>query len=469
MKHFLAVDLGATSGRTILSTADGEKVVMREFTRFKNPQIPIGGHIFWDLPHLFNEILNALRKVSEENVEIESIGIDTWGCDFAFFGPDGLLSGLPYCYRDTHTDGAMEDYFSTKISREKVYEKTGIQFMPFNSLFQLYVIGEHSSLNIQEQKIAFIPDALSYMLTGEMVCEYTVASTSQLLNPVTGDLDKDLLGSVGIRREQFGRMVQPGERIGTLTPQIAEYTGLGPVPVVAVAGHDTASAVIAVPSKDANFAYLSCGTWSLLGIESPHPIITKESATANFTNEGGIHGTTRFLKNITGLWIYENCRREWGESVPQDVNALNALCMESTFNGLINPDDASFAHPASMTEAICTFFKNKGEAAPQTPADFVRCIFRSLARRVHEVLDLLAAMSPNPIERLHVIGGGSLNTYLMQFIATEIEMPVITGPAEGTALGNTMIQLRAAELSVSTLDEMRRIINNSITTKTYLP
>ena len=469
MKHFLAVDLGATSGRTILSTADGERVVMREFTRFKNPQIPIGGHIFWDLPHLFNEILNALRKVSEENIEIESIGIDTWGCDFAFFGPDGLLSGLPYCYRDTHTDGAMEDYFSTKISREKVYEKTGIQFMPFNSLFQLHVIGKHSSMNIQEQKIAFIPDALSYMLTGEMVCEYTVASTSQLLNPVTGDLDKDLLGSVGIRREQFGRMVQPGERIGTLTPQIAEYTGLGPVPVVAVAGHDTASAVIAVPSKDANFAYLSCGTWSLLGIESPHPIITKESAAANFTNEGGIDGTTRFLKNITGLWIYENCRREWGESVPQDVNALNALCMESSFDGLINPDDASFAHPASMTEAICTFFKNKGEVAPLTPADFVRCIFRSLARRVHEVLDLLAAMSPNPIERLHVIGGGSLNTYLMQFIATEIGMPVITGPAEGTALGNTMIQLRAADPTVSSLSEMRRIINNSITTKTYLP
>ena len=469
MKHFLAVDLGATSGRTILSTVDGEKVVMREFTRFKNPQIPIGGHIFWDLPHLFNEILNALRKVAEENIEIESIGIDTWGCDFAFFGSDGLLSGLPYCYRDTHTDGAMEDYFSKKMSREKVYEKTGIQFMPFNSLFQLHVICQHSSINIQEQRIAFIPDALSYMLTGEMVCEYTVASTSQLLNPVTGDLDNDLLESIGIRREQFGRMVQPGERIGTLTPQIAEYTGLGPVPVVAVAGHDTASAVIAVPSKDANFAYLSCGTWSLLGIESPHPIITKESAAANFTNEGGIDGTTRFLKNITGLWIYENCRREWGESVPQDVNALNALCMESSFEGLINPDDASFAHPASMTEAICTFFKNKGEAAPQTPADFVRCIFRSLARRVHEVLELLAAMSPNPIERLHVIGGGSLNGYLMQFIATETGMPVITGPAEGTALGNTMIQLRAADPKVSSLSEMRHIINNSITTKTYLP
>ena len=469
MKHFLAVDLGATSGRTVLSTVANGTVSMREFTRFKNPQIPIGGHLFWDLPHLFNEILEALRKVAAEGVKIDSIGIDTWGCDFAFFGADGMLSALPYCYRDTHTDGAMQEYFSTKMSQAEVYGKTGIQFMPFNSLFQLHVIARESAIDISQQKIAFIPDALSYMLTGQMVCEYTVASTSQILNPNTRDLDEELLATVGIKREQFGRMVQPSERIGTLTPQLAEYTGVGAVPVVAVAGHDTASAVIAVPSKDSHFAYLSCGTWSLLGIESDRPIITAESASANFTNEGGINGTTRFLKNITGLWIFENCRREWGNTVPQDVNELNALCKESTFDGLINPDDASFAHPSSMTEAIRTYFSNRGEDCPQTPADFVRCIFRSLAHRVSEVLNMLRAMSPEPIERLHVIGGGSLNAHLMQFIATEIAIPVITGPTEGTALGNTLVQLSATNPQPMSLQEMRQIINNSITTKTYMP
>lgn len=469
MKHFLAVDLGATSGRTILSSYDGEKVDMREFTRFRNPQIPIAGHIFWDLPHLFNEILEALRKVHQEGTQIESIGIDTWGCDFAFFSEDGQLSALPYCYRDTHTEGAMDDFFAKNMSREEVYQKTGIQFMSFNSLFQLHTIRQHTTLDLSRQRIAFIPDALSYMLTGEMVCEYTVASTSQILNPATGDLDTELLKSVGLKREQFGRIVQPGEKIGSLTPQIAEYTGLGDVPVIAVAGHDTASAVIAVPAEDHNFAYLSCGTWSLLGIESPRPIITEQSAAANFTNEGGIDGTTRFLKNITGLWIYENCRREWGESVPANVNALNAMCMESEYSGLINPDDARFAHPSSMTEAIDTYLQERGQALPQKPADYVRCIFRSLARRVHEVLTMLASMSPNAIDRLHVIGGGSLNNYLMQFIATETGMPVITGPAEGTALGNTMVQLRTAEPEIATLTDMRRVIRKSITTKTYLP
>ncbi len=469
MKHFLAVDLGATSGRTILSSVEAGKVVMREYTRFRNPQIPFAGHLYWDLPQLFNEILEALRKLAAEGVTIESIGIDTWGCDFAFFRPDGQLSALPYCYRDTHTDGAMERYFAECLPREEVYRKTGIQFMPFNSLFQFYVIGRDGGFSADGLSVAFIPDALAYMLTGRMVCEYTVASTSQLLNPVTGDLDEALLASVGLKRSQFGPLVQPGECIGRLTPQLAEYTGLGPVPVVAVAGHDTASAVIAVPAEDDNFAYLSCGTWSLLGIESPSPIITAESAKANFTNEGGIDGTTRFLKNITGLWIYENCRREWGESVPQNVNDLNALCLESSFAGLINPDDPAFAHPVSMTEAIRHSFASRGEAAPETPADFVRCIFRSLARRIREVLDLLTGLSPHPVERLHVIGGGSLNRHLMQFIAEELGMPVITGPAEGTALGNTLVQLRASEREGLSLAELRRIVRNSINTNIYRP
>ncbi|MBR1801297.1 MAG: rhamnulokinase, partial [Bacteroidaceae bacterium] len=326
MKHYLAVDLGATSGRTVLATFDGQRIDMREFTRFENPQLPIGGHIFWDLPHLYNEVLRALRQVKAEGLELQSIGIDTWGCDFAFFGRDGQLLGLPYCYRDPHTDGAIDRFFQDhSLTKQQVYDRTGIQFMPFNSLFQLDTLRRAGSVALTEaEKILFIPDALIYLLTGEAVCEYTVASTAQMLNPMQGDLDADLLAALGLRREQFGRLVQPGDRVGTLTPQVQEATGLGAIPIIAVGSHDTASAVAAVPAEDADFAYLSCGTWSLLGVESPTPIITPDSFAENFTNEGGLDHTTRFLKNITGLWIFEQCRKEWHTAAPTPASAGTA-------------------------------------------------------------------------------------------------------------------------------------------------
>ena len=501
--HYLAVDLGATSGRTVLATFDGECIHMREFTRFENPQLPLGGHIFWDLPHLYNEIIKALRQICTEGIELQSIGIDTWGCDFAFFGKDGQLLGLPYCYRDPHTDGAMERYFAECMPQQEVYDRTGIQFMPFNSLFHLFTQQREGCVALQNaDKILFIPDALIYMLTGEAVCEYTVASTSQMLNPRTGDLDSALLQTLGLSRERFGRLVQPGEQVGALTTQVQQVTGLGAIPIIAVGSHDTASAVAAVPAEDANFAYLSCGTWSLLG-EYPEPIITSASYAENFTNEGGLDHTTRFLKNITGLWIYEQCRKEWASSpvspssspssvstsssssssfspssglvcsgflaaVPSDVNALNALCLASTCDSLIQPDDPRFAHPASMTAAICDYLTETGQPLPQTPADYVRIIFRSLAARYREVVEILRRITSVDIQRLHVIGGGSRNQYLMQFTADALHLPVIAGPQEGTALGNALVQVRAAGL-VSSLSESRAIIARSIELKTYLP
>ena len=467
---FLAVDLGATSGRTVLATFDGQRIEMREFTRFENPQLPLGGHIFWDLPHLYNEIIRALRQVKAEGLELCSIGIDTWGCDFAFFGADGQLLGLPYCYRDPHTDGFMERYFEECMPKQQVYERTGIQFMPFNSLFHLYTQQSEGCIALQHAaKILFIPDALIYMLTGEAVCEYTVASTSQMLNPRTGDLDEELLASLGLSRDRFGRLVQPGEQVGTLTPQVQQATGLPAIPVIAVGSHDTASAVAAVPAQDGNFAYLSCGTWSLLGVESPAPIINADSFEENFTNEGGLDHTIRFLKNITGLWIYEQCRKEWkADEVPSDVNALNALCLQSTCQSLIQPDDSRFAHPASMTAAICDYLTETRQPLPQTPADYVRVIFRSLAARYAEVVDILRRLTDVDIQRLHVIGGGSRNQYLMQFAADALQLPVIAGPQEGTALGNALVQVRAAGL-VDSLAESRAIIASSIELKTYLP
>lgn len=468
LKNYLAVDLGATSGRTIIASYDGQKVDMRELTRFKNPMIPLGGHLFWDLPALYNEIIIALKKTVDEKIEIESIGIDTWGCDFAFFSKDGQLLSLPYCYRDPHTDGAIEHYLAVNDKRE-VYDKTGIQFMQFNSLFQLNTLRKNGcSALANADKILFIPDALIYMLTGKAICEYTVASTSQILNPKTGDLDKELLTSIGLKREQFGPMTQPGTVVGGLTEQICEVTGISKnVKVVAIAAHDTASAVAAVPAKDDKYAYLSCGTWSLMGIESPTPIITDESYKQNFTNEGGIEGTTRFLKNICGLWLFEQCRPEL-KDLPENITEITALCETTKFASIINPDDPSFAHPVSMKQAIIDYCERTGQIAPKTSAEFIRCIYKSLAHRYTAIIDILRSMSPNEINCLHVIGGGSLNKYLMQFTADALQMPVICGPTEGTALGNVLMQIKAQGL-VSSLPEMREIVGRSVELKEYYP
>lgn len=468
MKNYLAVDLGATSGRTVLATYDGERVDMRVWTRFENPQIPMTGHIFWDLPYLFNEVLKALKKVAEEGICLESIGIDTWGCDFAFFGKHGQLLGQPFSYRDPHTDGAIQRFCKMHMNAEALYDKTGIQFMPFNSLFQLDTLRKEgiSALGASD-KVMFIPDALTYLLTGKCVCEYTVASTSQMLDPRTGDLDERLLRFVGLTRKHFGPMTQPGTVVGTLTEQVKQYVGLGDVPVVAVAGHDTASAVASVPAKDGNYAYLSCGTWSLLGIESPRPIITKESREMNFTNEGGLDGTTRFLKNICGMWLLEGCKKEF-ENVPDNPGELAALCEKSTFDGLIFPDAEDFAHPQSMMTAIREYCRRTGQPEPQEPADYIRCIFRSLALRYRQVIEMLRRMSDVKIERLHVIGGGSLNKYLMQMAADATGLTVIAGPTEGTALGNVLVQLRAGG-EADSLTTMRAISARSVETVAYKP
>lgn len=467
LEHYFAVDLGATSGRTILATYNGETVTMKEVTRFANPMIPLGGHLYWDIANLYNEILKGLKTVADEGIAVNSIGIDTWGCDFAFFGKDGQLLGMPHCYRDQHTKGAQEKFFA-KMPADEVYRRTGIQFMDFNSLFQLDTIKRNSCQALEHaDKILFIPDALIYMLTGNAICEYTVASTSQMLNPMTGDLDTEILEALGIPREKFGVMTQPGTVAGTLTEQVQEATGLGAVPVVAVAGHDTGSAVAAVPAKDTEYAYLSCGTWSLLGIESEKAIITEDSFRENFTNEGGIEGTTRFLKNICGLWLFEQSRKKFKDA-PSSVGELVALCESSTYDGLIFPDDPSFSNPSSMTAAIREYCSRTGQTAPETPADYCRCIFRSLAFRYRQVVEILETMCDFPIRKLHVIGGGSQNRYLMQYAANALNMPVICGPVEGTALGNVLMQLKASG-AVDTLTRMREISGASVDLVTYLP
>lgn len=466
--NFFAVDLGATSGRTILGSLVDGKLVQRELTRFPNPIIETGGHFFWDIYALYNEVVRGLKVVATEGIEIASIGIDTWGVDFVMIGKDGGVLRNPYCYRDPHTDGAMEEFFKL-VPKEKVYEKTGIQFMQFNSLFQLATLKRnHDSALEAADKILFVPDALTYMLAGEAVCEYTILSTSQLLDPRTKRMDPELLEAVGLKESQFGRYVQPGEVVGQLSAEVQKITGLGAVPVVAVAGHDTGSAVAAVPAENERFAYLSCGTWSLLGVETKDAIINEQSYANNFTNEGGIEGTTRFLKNICGMWLLERCRKEWTDA-PADVNQINQDSMEAeAFRSFIFPDAPDFANPVSMVEAIKDYCRKTGQPVPEDYRAMARCIFESLAMRYRQVLGYLKEMAPFPIEKLHVIGGGSRNGYLMQMAANSIGMPVVTGPVEGTAIGNIMLQAKAAGV-VSDMFEMRGIIADSIETKTYLP
>lgn len=463
---FFAVDLGATSGRTILGTFTSNGLEMEEVNRFPNHLIEAGGHFYWDIYELYRHIIEGLRIAARKGVEITSIGIDTWGVDFVCVGKDGGFLRQPYSYRDPHTVGAPEAFF-TRIPRSHVYGWTGIQVMNFNSLFQLDTLRRnHDSALATADKLLFMPDALSYMLTGQMVTEYTIASTAQLVNANTRRLEDALLQEIGLTQAHFGRFVYPGEKIGGLTEEVQQITGLGAVPVIAVAGHDTASAVAAVPAMDRNFAYLSSGTWSLMGVETDAPVITAETESLNFTNEGGVEGTIRLLKNICGMWLLERCRTEWGE-IPYSELIVEAGTCEP-FRSLINPDDALFTNPANMEQAIKTYCSDYRQPIPMTHGQIVRCIFESLALRYRQVLDSLRNLSPRPVEALHVIGGGSRNELLNQWTANAVGIPVIAGPSEATAIGNVMVQALAAG-AARDIASMRQLINRSIPLKTFYP
>jgi rhamnulokinase len=469
-KSFLAFDIGATSGRSILGTLDNGRLQMKELTRFPNQMLQIGNHFHWNIYSLFDHFKAALAAVKKEGVEIASLGIDTWGVDFALIAKDGTILGAPYAYRDPHTDGMPEKYFSI-VPREKVYGLTGIQVMNFNSLYQLFALKQAgSSLLEAASEMLFMPDALAYLLTGNKVVEYTIASTSQILNPKTKQFEAQLLEAAGVSPSILGDIVMPGHVVGTLTDALAEESELGKVPVIAVAGHDTASAVAAVPAENERFAYLSSGTWSLMGIEVKDAIINDETYALNFTNEGGIEGTTRFLKNITGMWLLEQCLKEWKkEGISYAYEKLVKMGESApAFQALIDPDHASFANPASMTKAINEYCLATGQKAPATHAEYVRCIFESLSMKYKYVLGKFITLAPFSIEKLHVIGGGSKNPLLNQWTANAIGMPVIAGPSEATAIGNIMIQAKAAGC-VGTLTEMRQIIRDSVQLEEFLP
>ena len=468
--YFLAFDLGATSGRSVLGTFDGVNFEMKELTRFPNAIMELHGKYYWDVFGLYKSLKEGLTECAKLGIKLTSIGIDTWGVDFGYVGKDGAILGLPRAYRDPYTDGAPEEFFKL-IPRDKVYGMTGIQIMNFNSLYQLYCAKKEdfSPLN-QADKILFMPDLLSYMLTGKQVCEYTEASTSQMLNPETRRFEPSLLEAMGVSPSILHPLTDPGTVIGTLTDALAEETGVGKVPVVTVAGHDTASAVLAVPAENANFAYLSSGTWSLMGVETETPILTKESFEKNFTNEGGIEGTTRFLKNITGMWLLEQCRKEWEkEGRTYTYPEIVQMAVSSEFTkSYVNPDDPRFANPASMAGMISQVCKENGMTPPSTDAEYVRCIFESLVHRYVEVIGMMSEMVSFPIEKLHIIGGGSQNELINQMTANALGIPVVAGPSEATAIGNCMMQAKAAGL-VKDRWEIRKIIAKAFGVKTFLP
>lgn len=476
---FLAFDCGATSGRGILATLSGGRLEMEEVYRFPSEIKRADGRMYWDVNAIYSHFVSCLKQLGEKGVKLDSIGIDTWGVDFGCVGKDGLLTGLPRCYRDPYTSGIPEKVFEI-IPRKELYTSTGIQIMDFNTIFQLYAqtLEKDESL-AKADSILFMPDLLAYMLTGQKICEYTDASTSGMMDQGTRQFNKSLLRRLGIRADILLPITQPGTLVGTLKPELAASTGLGAVPVIAVAGHDTASAIAAVPASDQSFAYLSSGTWSLMGIEVPGPIINEESARLNFTNEGGIEGTTRFLKNITGMWLLEQCRAVWKAS-GKDYSYKDLVEMAKSaeaFPGRINPDDPRFAAPENMVEEILRSAQDdksdaqddKGGAQDDmTDAEIVSCIYHSLAERYREVLEMLKGFAPFKIEKLHIIGGGSANELLNQWTADATGLHVVAGPAEATAIGNIMMQAKAAG-AVKDRWEMRHMIADVVEVKQFIP
>lgn len=451
-KEYIAIDLGATSGRVILSAWEDGRLSMETLHRFSTPLSDRDGKFFWDMDVILSEIMTGLAKAAGH--EIESVGIDTWGVDFCVVDSRGRLH-TPRSYRDPYTsDALLEDFFS-KMPREQLYGRTGIQIMNFNSVFQLYAQYKEGALK-DASRILFIPDALSYMLTGNMVCEYSILSTSALMDPRTKKIDGEILKICGLSPEVFPDVVYPGTVVGTLTDEIAAKTGLGKVKVVAVAGHDTGSAVAAVPAENGRFAYLSSGTWSLMGIETEEPVIDDTMFSLNFTNEGGVRGTTRLLKNITGMWLLEQCLAQWRKEGREYSYADVVEMALSVPSGglLIDPDNPAFAAPQNMPAAI-----EASLGASLSDAQMIRLIYDSLAAKYAEVFSKLRSIAPFPIEVLHIIGGGCRNELLDQMTADACGVKVVAGPAEGTALGNVMVQ---AGLS-------RRELAASVETKTFLP
>ncbi|HEY5510034.1 MAG TPA: rhamnulokinase family protein [Prolixibacteraceae bacterium] len=468
--NFLAFDLGASSGRAMLGTITNQRLQLKEVHRFENRMVEIDNHFYWNIFSIFDELKTGLKKcIRDFGVQPDSVAIDTWGVDFAFVDKDGMIASLPFAYRDRRTDNAMEDFYKI-IPKEELYLMTGIQLMQFNSLFQLFV--NHQSKASQYligKDLLFMPDALSYLFCGVKKNEFSIASTSQLLKPGLLAYEERLFKAMGVDPSIMQEIVLPGTLLGTIKPEVQKETGSKAIPVIAVASHDTASAIVSVPATGKDWAYISSGTWSLMGIESDKPLISKEILELNFTNEGGVEGTTRFLKNIMGMWLLQECRRIWSREVNYSWNEMVDLStLAQPFKCLIDPDDTSFLNPADMPAAIADYCIKTGQTPPATHGEFIRCIFESLAMKYRLTLDSIRSVVSHSIGKVHIIGGGANNELLCQYSANALGIPVVAGPTEATAIGNIMIQAKAMQ-RVASIQEIRTMVKNSFETKNFLP
>jgi rhamnulokinase len=469
-RHYIACDLGAESGRVILGCLDGGRLTLEEAHRFPNGPIHIAGSMRWDVLRIFEELKTGLRKITERGVRAESLSVDSWGLDYAFIGAGQPMLSLPHHYRDSRTDAPFAATVQSPDA-ELIFAETGIQFMQINTLYQFMAERERSPqlLSIADQFL-LIADYLHWLFSGEACAEESLASTTQLYNPKTRSWSRLLTEKYGFPEKIFPKIVRSGTRLGPLIPDIATETGAGPVEIIATCSHDTGAAVAAAPATGEDWAYLSSGTWSLIGVELPGPLINEAARAHNFTNEAGFDGTTRFLKNIVGLWILQEARRAWARKGMELEYAALTLEAERAepFRSLIDPNAPRFLKPGDMPGRIAAFCRETGQPAPESPGQFARCIFESLALLYRQTLNELQQVTGRAIARLHIVGGGSQSGLLNQFAANATGRLVLAGPVEATAIGNVLLQATALG-HLKSLAAVRETVRASFTITPYHP
>jgi rhamnulokinase len=475
-RAYLAIDMGASSGRHVAGLFDGQKLELAEIYRFENGPVRAAGHLYWDLLAQWQHVQHGLRAASAANLgEIASVGIDTWGVDFGLLGRGDELLANPVHYRDHRTDGLLERAFA-RVPRKKIFAQTGLQFMQFNTLFQLWAMRlEHSPVLDSAESLLMMGDLFHWLLTGEKVNELTNATTTQFYNPLENTWARELLTDFEIPERILGRLAPPGTTLGPLRREVAQDCGLAGVNVVLPGTHDTASAVMAVPapgptSERPSWCYISSGTWSLMGVEVPRPIINDTCLALNFTNEGGVGGTTRLLKNIAGLWLVQECRRVWNQSgADHSWETLNSLAEAAVpLASLVDPDHRDFLVPANMPEAIRGYCRRTGQPVPAEPGAIIRAALESLALRYRMVLGWLEQLVGGRIETIHIVGGGSQNRRLCQATADACQRTVLAGPVEATAIGNLLVQAIAAG-DIGSISEARESVARSFPLARYEP
>ena len=473
-KTYLAVDLGAESGRVIAGHFDGKQIKLDEIHRFENGPVSFAGTRRWNLVGLWKEILEGLRKAAAKSRgKIISVGVDTWGVDYVLLSENGEMLGQAYNYRDSRTDG-MIDHACTRVPKQDIFAATGLQFMPINTLYQVIAMQlSDPQFLAQAHRFLMIPDFFHWLLCGSQVVEFTNATTTQFFDPVKRTWATGLLRKFDIPTKMLPEVVPPGTTLGTLRKDVAQETGLGRINVVAPATHDTGAAVAAVPTENtghANWAYISSGTWSLIGVEVEHAILTPEALAQNVTNEGGIDGTYRLLKNVMGLWLVQQCRQSFERQGNRfDYSQLTHLAEQAEpFRSIVHPNDPAFLNPDDMAKSIQDWCRAKNEPVPETEGQMIRCALESLALKYRAVLRGLEKLTGETIEVIHIVGGGCQNRLLNQFTADACGIPVIAGPTEATALGNVLIQARASG-EIGSLKEIRDVVRNSSELTTFEP